>query len=160
MQRPRIKTTTEVFNSPAGEICLLRPSADSDLVLEDVDDRDRALLTRLDGSSPRAALEAEFGEDAVRELLDLLDAEGLLEDAGGYDDLADAERCRYDRQLRYFADLAPDGLSAADCQRRLRDARVLVLGVGGLGSWAAISLACCGVASSRWSTGTASSSAT
>ena len=145
MQRPRLKTTTEVFTSPGGDICLLRPSADSDLVLEGADERCRELVSRLDGRLPRAALEDEFGGANVRELLDLLDAEGLLEDAGGYDDLADAERGRYDRQLRYFADLAPDGLSAPDCQLRLRDARVLVLGVGGLGSWAAISLACCGV---------------
>ncbi|MEA2366168.1 MAG: sulfur-carrier protein adenylyltransferase/sulfurtransferase, partial [Thermoleophilaceae bacterium] len=36
-------------------------------------------------------------------------------------------------------------LSAPDCQLRLRESRVVVLGVGGLGSWAAISLACCGV---------------
>ncbi len=145
MQRPRLKTTTEVLDSPGGDLCLLRPSADSDLVLEGVDDRGRELVARLDGHMPRVALEEEFGHDAVRELLDLLDAEGLLEDAGGYDDLAEAEQGRYDRQLRYFADVAPHGLSAPVCQARLRDARVLVLGVGGLGSWAAISLACCGV---------------
>ena len=72
-------------------------------------------------------------------------AEGLVEDAGEYDVLTEHERGRYDRQLRYFADVAPDGLSAPDCQLRLRDASVLVLGVGGLGSWAALSLACCGV---------------
>jgi bacteriocin biosynthesis cyclodehydratase domain-containing protein len=75
----------------------------------------------------------------------VLDSEGLVEDAGAYDVLTDGERARYDRQLRYFADIAPDGLSAPDCQVRLRDAHVLVLGVGGLGSWAALSLACCGV---------------
>jgi len=145
MQLPRLKTTTEVFNSPGGDICLLRPSADSDLVLEDVDDRDRELVSRLDGRTPRAVLDAEFGAEAVSELIGVLDAEGLLEDARAYDELAAAERGRYDRQLRYFADLAPDGLSAPACQLRLREARVLVLGVGGLGSWAAISLACCGV---------------
>ena len=34
MQLPRLKTTTEVFSSPEGDICLLRPSDDADLVLE------------------------------------------------------------------------------------------------------------------------------
>src|SRR5918998_30716 len=34
---------------------------------------------------------------------------------------------------------------APDCQARLREARVVVLGVGGLGSWAALGLACCGI---------------
>src|SRR5918997_388148 len=91
MRLPRLKTTTEIFMAPGGDLCLLRPSADA------------------------------------------------------YEPLAEAEHARYDRQLRYFADLAPDGVSAPDCQARLRDARVVVLGVGGLGSWAALSLACCGV---------------
>jgi bacteriocin biosynthesis cyclodehydratase domain-containing protein len=145
LERPRLKTTTEVFSSPAGDICLLRPSADADLVLEGAGVRDRELVARLDGRSSRAVLEAEFGRDAVGDLLDMLGAEGLVEDAGTYDLLAESERERYDRQLRYFADIAPDGLSAPDCQLRLREASVLVLGVGGLGSWSALSLACCGV---------------
>jgi bacteriocin biosynthesis cyclodehydratase domain-containing protein len=145
MQRPRLKTTTEVFSSPGGDICLLRPSADCDLVLEGAGDRDRELVARLDGRTPRTALEAEFGAGSVRQLLELLEQEGLVEDAGAYDALAEEERGRYDRQLRYFADIAPHGLSASDCQLRLRSARVLVLGVGGLGTWAALSLSCCGV---------------
>jgi hypothetical protein len=65
MQRPRLKTTTEVFSSPAGDICLLRPSADSDLVLEGAGDRDRELVARLDGRSSLAMLEAEFGAASV-----------------------------------------------------------------------------------------------
>src|SRR5918999_1157728 len=145
MHRPRLKTTTEVFTAPEGGLCLLRPSADADLVLEGADERCRALIGRLDGTTRRAALDAEFGEAAVSELVDLLAGEDLLEDASSYDALADEERVRYDRQLRYFADTAPTGLSAPDCQARLLAAHVVVLGVGGLGSWTALGLACCGV---------------
>jgi bacteriocin biosynthesis cyclodehydratase domain-containing protein len=145
MNRPRLKATTEVFTSPGGDICLLRPSADCDLVLEGADEREHAVVTALDGLTPRAALDRRFGAEPVADVLELLGAEGLLEDAAAYDVLTEAERGRYDRQLRYFADVAPDGVSAPDAQLRLRDARVLVLGVGGLGSWAALSLACCGV---------------
>ena len=145
MNRPRLKTTTEVFTSPEGDLCLLRPSAAADLVLEGAGARGRELVGRLDGRSPRAALEAEFGEEVVTELLELLDDEELVEDAGAYDSLSAAELGRYDRQLRYFADLAPRGVSAPDCQRRLREAHVVVLGIGGLGTWSALSLACCGV---------------
>ncbi len=146
MQLPRLKTTTEVFDGPGGEICLMRPSADCDLVLEGASARDRELVAALDGRTSRAELEAEFGADPVAQLLELLDSEGLVENAAGYEAMLDPEeRGRYDRQLRYFADVAPDGLSAPECQVRLRNARVLVLGVGGLGSWAALSLACCGV---------------
>jgi bacteriocin biosynthesis cyclodehydratase domain-containing protein len=145
MQRPRLKTTTELFTSPDGDLCLLRPSADADLVLEGAGWEARELVRRLDGRASRAALDAEFGEAAVTELVELLGGEGLLEDAGAYDALPSAERGRYDRQLRYFADVAPDGVSAPECQLRLREAHVVVLGVGGLGTWAALSLACCGV---------------
>jgi hypothetical protein len=143
MKRPRLKTTTEVFSSPGGDICLLRPSADCDLVLEGAGERERELVARLDGHTARAALEAEFGSGSVDELLELLDAEGLVEDASAYDALADAERGRYDRQLRYFAEA--DGAPASEYHRCVRSARIALLGVGGLGSWAAYALACCGV---------------
>ena len=145
MQLPRLKTTTEVFSSPEGDICLLRPSDDADLVLEGAGERGRALVAALDGRTSREALEADYGAEPVAELIGLLEAEGLVEDASAYAVLSDEECGRYDRQLRYFADLAPEGVSAPECQLRLRDARVVVLGVGGLGSWAALSLACCGV---------------
>jgi molybdopterin-synthase adenylyltransferase len=56
--------------------------------------------------------------------------------------LSPAERLRYDRQLRYFGDLAAPGLSAADYHGRLAASRVALLGLGGLGSWAAYGLAC------------------
>jgi bacteriocin biosynthesis cyclodehydratase domain-containing protein len=145
MERPRLKVTTETFLAPGGELCLLRPSAAADLVLEGVGDRVPELVAALDGSRSLATLEADFGAVAVAGVLELLEPEGLLEDAGAYDALPAADRERYDRQLRYFADVAPEGKSAPDCQLRLREARVAVLGVGGLGSWAALSLACCGV---------------
>ena len=145
MQLPRLKTTTEVFTSPEGDICLLRPSDDADVVLVGAGERGRALVAALDGRTSREALEADYGADAVAELIGLLEAEGLVEDAGAYAALSEEECGRYDRQLRYFADIAPEGVSAPECQLRLRDARVVVLGVGGLGSWAALSLACCGV---------------
>ena len=68
-----------------------------------------------------------------------------LEDAADDELVPARERERYDRQLRYFADLASAGTPAADYHRRIRTARVALLGVGGLGSWAAYALACCGV---------------
>jgi len=50
------------------------------------------------------------------------------------------------RQLRYFSDVVRGGApSPSTCQARLRDARVAVLGVGGLGGRTALELACIGV---------------
>ena len=146
MERPRLKTTTELFSAPGGDICLLRPSADSRPRARGRRGARAASWSRgSTGGRPGASSTPSSAREPVDELLELLDGEGLVEDAGAYDALTAAERGRYDRQLRYFADVAPDGLTAPDCQLRLREARVVVLGVGGLGSWAALSLACCGV---------------
>jgi molybdopterin/thiamine biosynthesis adenylyltransferase len=68
-----------------------------------------------------------------------------VDDADDDAGVPDGEWGRYDRQLRYFGDLAGEGLTASECQRRLREARVVMLGVGGLGSWASYALACCGI---------------
>jgi bacteriocin biosynthesis cyclodehydratase domain-containing protein len=52
---------------------------------------------------------------------------------------------RLARQLLYLRDRAPAGADAAAMQRRVAAAHVVVLGCGGLGSWAATGLACIGV---------------
>jgi molybdopterin-synthase adenylyltransferase len=69
----------------------------------------------------------------------------LLDDAADDARVTARERARYDRQLRYFSDVASGPVPPSEYQRRLREARVLMLGLGGLGSWAAYALACCGI---------------
>jgi bacteriocin biosynthesis cyclodehydratase domain-containing protein len=72
---------------------------------------------------------------------------GLVEGSGDEQLLSSQQRRRYDRQLIYFSDLAAPGTSGEALQRRLGDAKVVILGCGGLGSWAACGLACAGVGS-------------
>ena len=79
--------------------------------------------------------------DSLAQLAEL----GLLDDAADDERVSARERARYDRQLRYFSDVSSGALPPSEYQRRLREARVLILGVGGLGSWASYALACCGV---------------
>jgi bacteriocin biosynthesis cyclodehydratase domain-containing protein len=144
MIRPRIKRTTEQVEAPDGDLFLLRPSAGADVQIEQPDAEGRRLLDALDGSHEQAELEERFGEDAVGDLLAQLEELGLVEDAADDDLIPDRVMDRYDRQIRYFSDIST-GPSPSQCQARLESARIVVLGVGGLGGWSAFSLACCGV---------------
>jgi bacteriocin biosynthesis cyclodehydratase domain-containing protein len=123
-----------------------------DFVVEEPPAFAGALLRRLDGTASLAELSTELAmagfrmpsrevEATVAQLYEL----GLVEDAAGDDILTGYERERYDRQLRYFGDVAGPGEKRADLQARLRESTVAVIGLGGLGSWAAYALACCGV---------------
>jgi bacteriocin biosynthesis cyclodehydratase domain-containing protein len=143
-KRPRIKRTTEQFQAPNGDLYLRRPSEASDIRIKDPSPQLRQLLGALDGTHTREELEEEFGTDQVAGLISQLGEMGLGEDASD-DDLIDPHaRERFDRQLRYFSDVST-GQAPSQCQRRLEDARIAVLGLGGLGGWAALALACCGI---------------
>ena len=63
MLRPRLKRTVDAVESAAGDIYILRPGADSDLVIEQPDRIARGLLAALDGSRSAAELEREFGDE-------------------------------------------------------------------------------------------------
>src|SRR5215218_7832328 len=53
---------------------------------------------------------------------------------------------RFDRQLRYFSDIGSvDSPPPSECMQKLREAKIAVLGVGGLGGWSALTLACIGI---------------
>jgi bacteriocin biosynthesis cyclodehydratase domain-containing protein len=145
MIRPRLKRTTELIDSPEGDVYLLRPSADSDVFIERPDTEQRQLLGAIDGSQRHEELEARFGAEAVGDALAQLEELELVEDAADDDRMSEDVRARFDRQLRYFSDVAGPGLTPSLCQERLAAASVAVIGVGGLGTWAAWALACCGV---------------
>jgi bacteriocin biosynthesis cyclodehydratase domain-containing protein len=144
MERPRLKRTTQRMEAPNGDLYLLRPSAGADIHIEDPDEEGRRLLAALDGTSTREELIEEFGADEVNDLLAQFEELGVVEDASDDDLIADRVIERFDRQLRYFSDITT-GPTASQCQGKLESARIAVLGVGGLGGWSALNLACCGV---------------
>jgi molybdopterin-synthase adenylyltransferase len=145
VQRPRIKRTAELVTTEAGDIYILRPSDDSDLRIEQPDAAARSLLASLDGSRTTKELDSEFGTNRARETLRQLSGLGLLDDAADDANVSAREAARYDRQLRYFSEVSSGGVAPSEYQRRLREARVLMLGVGGLGTWASYALLCCGL---------------
>jgi molybdopterin-synthase adenylyltransferase len=145
LRKPRIKRTTEEIETPEGDVYLLRPSAGNDIRIEQPDEKERQLLAALDGHRTLEQLQEEFGTEAVDDVVSQLGALGAVEDAADDELLTLGEVARLDRQLRYFSDIAEGDLTPSQCQERLRDAKVAVLGVGGLGGWSAWALACTGV---------------
>jgi molybdopterin-synthase adenylyltransferase len=145
LQRPRIKRTTEQIETPEGDVYLLRPSSENDIRIEKPDEEERRLLAALDGERTLEQLREEFGAENFDQVIAQLSEFELVEDADDDERLPPDELERFDRQLRYFSDIAASGLTPSQCQERLREARVAVLGVGGLGGWSAWALACTGV---------------
>jgi bacteriocin biosynthesis cyclodehydratase domain-containing protein len=145
MRRPRIKRTTEAFRSPEGDLYLRRPSSALDVKIERPREQDERLLRALDGERTLEQLHAEFGAELVDDTIAQMRQLEVIEDAADDDLIDPTEYARFDRQLRYFSDIAHGGLMPSECQRRLREAKVAVLGVGGLGGWTAMALATCGV---------------
>jgi molybdopterin-synthase adenylyltransferase len=142
---PRIKRTIELIETPSGDVILLRPNG-RDIRVERPDEVERELLRSLDGEHSIGALKDRFGAEAVDDVTSALDAFGLLEDAAPYRLLSPRVRERFDRQLRYLADLAePGGPGAAESQVRLASSEVAILGVGGLGGRVALELAAIGI---------------
>jgi molybdopterin-synthase adenylyltransferase len=147
--RPRLRQSVERFPASDGTLYLLRPGAGEDISLPALESHQRALLDGLDGTrtvDELAGLHAELTVAEVTETLAQLAELGLIEDAAADGDwLSPVERERYDRQLEYFGELVADGATRGACQARLRDARVVVIGLGGLGAWALWALAAAGV---------------
>ena len=145
MRRPRIKRTTEEIETPEGDVYLLRPSADNDIRIEQPDAEERRLLAAVDGRRTLEELRAEFGAEEVDDLIAQLRELEVVEDAADDELVPAGELERFDRQLRYFSDVGTGAVTPSECQERLREAKVAVLGVGGLGGWSALALACTGI---------------
>jgi bacteriocin biosynthesis cyclodehydratase domain-containing protein len=142
----RLRPTLEPFAAPDGNVYLLTGGPDAALMVEDASESQRALLELLSAGVDdvpdltRRLAGQGFDDLPVAAIVEQLAALGLLERE--LTDCPDPER--YARQLLYFGDVAPLA-PPQEAQARLRDARVVVLGCGGLGSWTLCGLACAGV---------------
>jgi bacteriocin biosynthesis cyclodehydratase domain-containing protein len=149
----RLKRSIDCFTASNGSVYLLRTGSGGDLTVREPSDRDRLLLEVLaagyvsEAALADACTQQGIAADGITGALADLEAAGVVERTGGEGLLSPRERERYDRQLIYFSDLAEPGTAAEELQLRLRDATVVVLGTGGLGTWAACGLACGGVGS-------------
>ncbi|MBA3263257.1 MAG: TOMM precursor leader peptide-binding protein [Thermoleophilaceae bacterium] len=144
-----MRRSIETFPASDGTLYLLRAGHGDDLALPGLAARQRALLDGLDGTrtvGELAELHPQLTATEVTGTLEQLGELGVIEDAAADGEwLSAAEQERYDRQLEYFGELVTAGDSRAACQGRLREARVVVIGLGGLGAWAVWALAAAGV---------------
>lgn len=98
----------------------------------------------------RQRLQTEFPQissDNIAAMLNQLDRAGLLEEADVQPpaDWTPEYIERYSRHLAVFTGYERPGLSRFDQQQRFRDAHVVILGMGGTGSWIALLLAQLGI---------------
>lgn len=147
--RLRLRPSIEVFPASTGDIHLLSPG-EADRVVREPDAVDRALIDRLSArGATREELAAHLaaiglrarGDEVEGKLTALLRAGVAVERAPARETLSDEARARFDRQLPYFEERGDPEVA----QRALADATVLVLGCGGLGTWALAGLASAGV---------------
>jgi molybdopterin-synthase adenylyltransferase len=126
----RLRPSVELFPASDGTVYVLRPG-EPDLALRDLGAGARRVLAAL---GPAVVRTSDLGVEAIPVLAGLEAAGVVL----AVDPGAEPPDPRHERQEPYVTAL---GLS----QRRLRDARVVILGCGGLGSWTLAALASLGV---------------
>jgi molybdopterin-synthase adenylyltransferase len=147
--RPRLKRSIVKIDAPDGDLILMRDNG-ADVLVGSPDDGERELLAALDGTRPLEELSRRFGDDTIEETLALLVDMEVIEDAEEEDRLDTTVRERYDRQLRYLAEVrSVDGPTPTECQERLASSKVAVFGAGGLGGRVAWELASIGVGTLR-----------
>jgi bacteriocin biosynthesis cyclodehydratase domain-containing protein len=147
--RPRLAAGWELRLTGDGDLFLLRELGEGDLLIEGDGAWVAELLRAADGTRTAEEVARSAGDassEDPRACLAELARLGVLEDAALDAPGLDARSLeRFDRQLAYFGGRLPDGMTRTEPQLRLQRARVCVLGMGGLGSWTALSLATCGV---------------
>ena len=107
--------------------------------LEDADGRVLDLLKLLDGRHEQDAIWRELSvrypdltPDDVRDAICDLDENGLIQDSSDTgEDFDAAAKERWSRNLGFFETYASLAISKYEFQRRIRDAKIAVLGIGG-----------------------------
>lgn len=156
LRRPRIKPEHRPYRTIDGNVRIGSVIHGIGAEIEDPQGWVWTLVETMDGTREPSAVVGEVlrahpelpdltPEDARQAMADLLDA-GFVEDTAAPVPVSERERLRYSRgvPLLRWMDLGPR-TSPWDAQLRLRRARVLLVGVGGTGGYAAQGLVASGV---------------
>lgn len=149
--KPLIKRSHNVVLSDDGDICIGEIPGGSKIIKKPPE-WVKVVLSKLDGlhTIPRIIKEVSMkgykinDNDAIW-LINKLDNYGLIDENSCYSDILTSEEIElYDRQLLQFS-VVDKNNNAIKYQEKLKKSRVLVLGMGGWGTWCSLQLAVSGV---------------
>jgi bacteriocin biosynthesis cyclodehydratase domain-containing protein len=143
----RLRPLVEVLAATDGDLYLLPGPGGDDLAIRAPSREVRAVVDALRDGAPAVTIAERAGAsiDTVEEVAHALRSVDLLEPTAAPEALAAADALRWDRQLLYLRQAATHPATGGELQARLRASRVAIIGCGGLGSWAAFTIATLGV---------------
>jgi molybdopterin/thiamine biosynthesis adenylyltransferase len=131
MQKPAVKPFYRIYRRD-GEPELYIGLGPRKLVIDDATPEMELFLRELDGSHSAAELSQRYSEAGP--WLAALDEAGVIEDRAIPVELDPVVAERWSRQINYFRLFEREGWNGIDAMRRVRDARVVVVGTGAGGS--------------------------
>ncbi|AWC94024.1 TPA: ThiF family adenylyltransferase [Morganella morganii subsp. morganii] len=149
--KPLIKRSHNIILSDDGDICIGEIPGGSK-VIKKPPEWVKVVLSKLDGlhTIPRILKEVsmkgyEINDNDVIWLINKLNNYGLIDENACHSDILTSEEIElYDRQLHQFSVVNKNN-NAIKYQEKLKKSRVLVLGMGGWGTWCSLQLAVSGV---------------
>lgn len=154
--KPMIKRSHHIIESDNGNICIGEIPGKAKII-KAPPEWVKVVLSKLDGEHtlPRIIKELlnknlNINESEVIDFIRKMMSCGLIEDNMiSSARLSSREIELYDRQLLQFSLVDNDNLPSIKYQERLKKSRVLILGMGGWGTWCSLQLALAGVGTLR-----------
>ncbi|MGF7482962.1 HesA/MoeB/ThiF family protein [Providencia sp. SP181] len=154
--KPIIKRSHHVIESDNGDICIGEIPGKAKII-KSPPEWVKVVLSKLDGEHtlPRIIKELlnrnlNVEENEIIDFIRKMISCGLVEDNIISSELLTSREIElYDRQLLQFSLIDNDNLPSIKYQERLKKSRVLVLGMGGWGTWCSLQLALIGVGTLR-----------
>ena len=148
MPKPKFKVTNPAYDVKDS---VWVPQCGSMVEIEDPDRTVRGLIALLDGSRTLDEVERAFREQHpgsdfdVRAAVTQFDEAGMIEDADAPTTLTPYELERWRRNIGFFETYASLSVNKYALQERIKDCKVALLGLGGVGSYVSLSLLGAGV---------------
>lgn len=150
--KPIIKKSHNIIKNSDGDLCIGEIPGTAKIISSPPLWVESA-LEKLDGKRTIArilkelrAKKIDVSEKDLNQLISILDNENLLEDASFHSELLSvSEMERYDRQMLQFSLFDKKKIAGFSYQEKMKESTVLVLGMGGWGTWICLQLALAGV---------------